>query len=105
MVGKTETAEVLYKKLLLAHPLSPEAQTAWTKLTAMGAESSLTTAELHTLGDAYYNAGRYADAIICSGRTRAGAWTATRTPRSGGRPRPGTPTPIAPSPHQGTNRN
>jgi soluble lytic murein transglycosylase len=64
MVGKTETAEVLYKKLLLAHPLSPEAQTAWTKLTAMGAESSLTTAELHTLGDAYYNAGRYADASM-----------------------------------------
>jgi len=29
-----------------------------------GAESSLTTAELHSLGDAYYNAGRYADASV-----------------------------------------
>jgi soluble lytic murein transglycosylase len=64
MLGKAETAEGLYKKLLLAHPLSPEAETAWTKLTAMGAESSLTTAELHSLGDAFYNAGRYADASV-----------------------------------------
>jgi soluble lytic murein transglycosylase len=64
MLGKAEMAEGLYKKLLLAHPLSPEAETAWTKLTSMGAESSLTTAELHTLGDAYYNAGRYADASV-----------------------------------------
>jgi len=64
VLEKAETAEALYKKLLLAHPLSPEAQTAWAKLSAMGAESSLTTAELHTLGDAYYNAGRYADASV-----------------------------------------
>jgi soluble lytic murein transglycosylase len=64
MQGKTDTAEGLYKKLLLAHPLSPEAETSWTKLTAMGAESSLTAAELHSLGDAYYNAGRYADASV-----------------------------------------
>lgn len=64
MLGKADAAEGLYKKLLLAHPLSPEAETAWTKLTAMGAESSLTTTELHSLGDAYYNAGRYADASV-----------------------------------------
>lgn len=64
MLGQTEMAEELYKKLLLAHPLSPEAETAWTKLTAMGAESSLTTAELHSLGDAFYNASRYADASV-----------------------------------------
>ena len=64
VLEKAETAEALYKKLLLAHPLSPEAQTAWAKLSAMGAESSLTTAELHTLVDAYYNAGRYADASV-----------------------------------------
>ncbi len=63
-LGETEAAEDLYKKLVLAHPLSPEAETAWTKLTAMGAESSLTTAELHSLGDAFYNAGRYADASV-----------------------------------------
>jgi soluble lytic murein transglycosylase len=62
--GKAEMAEGLYKQLLLAHPLSPEAETAWTKLTSMGAESSLTTAELHTLGDAYYNAGRYSNASL-----------------------------------------
>jgi soluble lytic murein transglycosylase len=64
MQGKAEVAEGLYKKLLLAHPLSPEAETAWTKLTAMGAESSLTTAELHSLGDAFYNAGRYSEASV-----------------------------------------
>ena len=32
------------------------------KLTAMGAEATLTAAELRSLGDAYYNAGRYAEA-------------------------------------------
>ena len=59
---KTEEAEGIYKKLLLGHPLSQEAEIARAKLTAMGAETSLTTAELRSLGDAYYNAGRYADA-------------------------------------------
>jgi soluble lytic murein transglycosylase len=63
-LGKAEMAEGIYKQLLLVHPLSPEAETAWTKLTAMGAESSLTTAELHSLGDAYYNAGRYSEASV-----------------------------------------
>jgi len=48
--------------VLLTYPLSPEAQTARAKLTQMGAEPTLTVAELRTLGDAYYNAGRYADA-------------------------------------------
>jgi soluble lytic murein transglycosylase len=62
LLGQAEEAERVYKRLLLGHPLSPEAQTAWSRLTAMGAESSLTTAELHSLGDAYYNAGRYEDA-------------------------------------------
>ena len=32
------------------------------RLTAMGAETSLATAELRSLGDAYYNAGRYEEA-------------------------------------------
>jgi soluble lytic murein transglycosylase len=57
--GQTEQAESLFKRLLLAHPLSAEAEIARAKLTAMGAETSLTTAELRSLADAYYNAGRY----------------------------------------------
>ena len=61
-LGQTQQAESLFKRLLLAHPLSPEAESARAQLTAMGAESSLTTDELRSLGDAYYNAGHYADA-------------------------------------------
>jgi soluble lytic murein transglycosylase len=49
----------LFKHLLLSHPLSPEAEVARARLTSMGAESSLTPAELRSLADAYYNAGRY----------------------------------------------
>jgi soluble lytic murein transglycosylase len=60
--GETRTAEQIFKQLLLGHPLSSEAETARAKLTAMGAETSLTTAELRSLGDAYYNGGRYAEA-------------------------------------------
>jgi soluble lytic murein transglycosylase len=58
-MGRTDDAESDFRKLLLAHPLSGEAQTAWAKLKAMGAEGTLSTAELRSLGDAYYNAGRY----------------------------------------------
>jgi soluble lytic murein transglycosylase len=61
-LGQPAAAQQAYKKLLLSHPLSSEAQTARAKLTAMGAESSLTVAELRSLGDAYYKAGRYSDA-------------------------------------------
>jgi soluble lytic murein transglycosylase len=61
-LGKTNDAESIFKRLLLGHPLASEAQTARAKLTAMGAESSLTAAELRSLGDAYYNAGRYEEA-------------------------------------------
>lgn len=61
-LGETAAAESLYKKLLLDHPLSPEAASALNSLTAMGAASSLTTAQLRILGDAYYNAGRYEEA-------------------------------------------
>jgi soluble lytic murein transglycosylase len=64
-----------FKRLLLGHPLSPEAQIARAKLTAMGAESSLTVAELRSLGDAYYNAGRYEEAASNIARWRASrAW-------------------------------
>jgi len=61
-LGQTEEAERLFKQLLLGHPLSADAQIARAKLTQMGAESTLTTAELRSLGDAYYNAGHYGDA-------------------------------------------
>jgi len=42
--------------------LSSEAMSARARLTSMGAEGSLTAAELRSLGDAYYNAGRYEEA-------------------------------------------
>ena len=51
-----------FKRLLLDHPLSGEAQVARARLTEMGAESTLTPTELRSLADAYYNAGRYDDA-------------------------------------------
>ena len=60
--ARQQAAESIFKQLLLDHPLSAEAQTARARLTQMGAESSLTTAELRSLGDAYYNAGRYSEA-------------------------------------------
>ena len=58
-IQQNEEAERLFKHLLLSHPLTPEAETARARLTAMGAESNLTPEELRSLGDAYYNAGRY----------------------------------------------
>jgi soluble lytic murein transglycosylase len=60
--GKEQAAEGIYKRLLLSHPLSSEARVARAKLTSLGLESSLTTAELRGLGDAYYNGGHYEDA-------------------------------------------
>jgi soluble lytic murein transglycosylase len=59
---QTQEAEKGFKHLLLSHPLTPEAGVARARLTAMGAESNLTPTELRSLGDAYYNAGRYAEA-------------------------------------------
>jgi soluble lytic murein transglycosylase len=61
-LGQTGQAEEIFKRLLLAHPLSSDAMIARGKLTAMGAESTLTVAELRSLGDAYYNAGHYSEA-------------------------------------------
>ena len=61
-LGRQQDAIDEYKHLLLSHPLSPEAGLARAKLTAMGAESNLTAAELRSLGDAFYNGGRYAEA-------------------------------------------
>jgi len=60
--GKADEAGRVYKHVLLAWPLSFEAQTARSRLTAMGLEATLTTEELRSLGDAYYKAGRYAEA-------------------------------------------
>ena len=61
-MGHTQEAVRDFKHLLLDHPLSPEAETARARLTALGAESSLTTTELRSLGDAYYAGGRYTEA-------------------------------------------
>jgi soluble lytic murein transglycosylase len=61
-LGMQDQAVGLFKQLLLSRPLTPEAQVARAKLTAIGAESTLTVAELRSLGDAYYHAGRYDEA-------------------------------------------
>ncbi len=61
-LDQQQAAEAAFKRVLLEHPLSPEAQTARAKLTATGAEASLTVTELRSLADAYYNAGRYEEA-------------------------------------------
>ena len=61
-LGLTPEAVRDFKRVLLGHPLSPEAHIARSKLTAFGAESSLTATELRSLGDAYYRAGRYGEA-------------------------------------------
>jgi peptidoglycan lytic transglycosylase len=58
-LGRKQAAEEFFKHVLLGYPLSSEAQIARARLTEMGAESSLTLGELRSLGDAYYNAGRY----------------------------------------------
>lgn len=58
-LGESADAIRLYKAVLVGHPLSTEAETARAKLTAAGAETTLTIAELRSLGDAYYRARRY----------------------------------------------
>jgi len=58
----SDEAARIYKSLLLMFPLTTEAAIARTKLMSLGAESSLTSDDLRTLGDAYYKAGRYEDA-------------------------------------------
>ena len=62
VLGQADEAQKLYRHLLLTHPLSGEAHVARAKLTEMGAEGTLSTAELRSLGDAYYGAGRYEEA-------------------------------------------
>jgi soluble lytic murein transglycosylase len=61
-LGEKEAAGRTFKQLLMTHPLSQDTQVARARLTAMGLESTLTAAELRSLGDAYYNGGRYSEA-------------------------------------------
>ncbi len=61
-LGERDAAITAFKQLLLEHPLSSEAQEALARLTELGAEQTLTATELRSLGDAYYNAGRYNEA-------------------------------------------
>ena len=60
--AKNDEAVKVFKHVLLTWPLAFEAQQSRARLTALGMESSLTPEELRSLGDAYYKAGRYADA-------------------------------------------
>ncbi len=62
-LGQPQAAETTFKQLLLGHPLSAEAQIARARLTELGAESLLTTADLRSLAEAFYNAGRYEEAV------------------------------------------
>jgi soluble lytic murein transglycosylase len=61
-LGRKDEAERDFKRLLLGHPLSSEAEIARAKLTAMGAEASLSADELSGLAEAYYKGGRYSQA-------------------------------------------
>lgn len=61
-LGRQQSAIDIYKRVLLGHPLSPEADTARAKLTQLGAEATLSLADLRSLADAYFKAGRYEEA-------------------------------------------
>src|SRR5579872_2773677 len=58
-LGQIDESNQGFKEVLLKFPLSSEAETARARLTASGAEETLTAIELRSLGDAYYNAGRF----------------------------------------------
>ena len=60
--GQAAEAGTVYKHVLLAWPLTFEAQQARTRLTQLGLESTLTAAEVRSLADAYYKAGHYEEA-------------------------------------------
>jgi soluble lytic murein transglycosylase len=61
-LNQNDEAVRIFKSLLLAYPLTTEAQIARAKLTSLGADQTLTSDELRSLADAYYRAGRYEDA-------------------------------------------
>ena len=60
--GQDAEAGRVYKHVLLSWPLAYEAQTARSRLTSLGMDSSLTPTEIRSLADAYYNGGKYAEA-------------------------------------------
>ena len=62
-LGQVNSANQVFRKLLLGRPLSEEAQTALLKLTQTGGAASLSVSDLRSLGDAYYNAGRFSEAV------------------------------------------
>jgi soluble lytic murein transglycosylase len=59
-LGRAQEAERLYRRVYESFPLSEEALSARARLNALGV--TLTTAEMRSIGDAYWNAGRWADA-------------------------------------------
>lgn len=61
-LNQNDEAVRIFKSLLLAYPLTTEAQIARAKLTSLGADQTLTSDELRSLADAYYKAGHYEDA-------------------------------------------
>jgi soluble lytic murein transglycosylase len=61
-LSQRQAAAVVFKQVLLGFPLTQDAQVARARLTEMGLESTLTAAELSSLADAYYRAGRYGEA-------------------------------------------
>jgi soluble lytic murein transglycosylase len=58
--GQTADANQEFKDVLLKFPLSPEAEVARARLTENGVEETLSSTELRSLADAYFNAGRWA---------------------------------------------
>jgi len=62
-LNESSAAERIFKEILIAHPLSGEAQQARAKLAAMGVELSLSAAERRSLADAYYGGKRFNDAV------------------------------------------
>ncbi|MGB8260267.1 MAG: transglycosylase SLT domain-containing protein, partial [Terracidiphilus sp.] len=61
-LGQTGEAVRIYKRVLLGHPMSGEADAARARLSTLGQANALSVAEMRALGDAYYNAGRYIEA-------------------------------------------
>jgi soluble lytic murein transglycosylase len=61
-LNETSAAERIFRGILIAHPLSGEAQQARARLAAMGVELSLSVTERKSLADAYYGGKRFSDA-------------------------------------------
>ncbi len=61
-LGQNDDAVRMFKQVLLTRPLSQEAGAARTQIALLGADSTLTVAEMRSLADAYYKAHRYSEA-------------------------------------------